>query len=139
MRGYDEATGTTGLFTVTAVISHTGAVLRVTVDDLALDTASMPPASAVAATRTIAYGYDGVDRLTSATATGSPALSQSFSYDTVGNRVVSGVTDNAANQRSDLTYDLAGNVLTDGASTSTYDALNRLTSRTASSGRPATA
>ena len=74
-----------------------------------------------------------MDRLTSATATGSPALSQSFSYDTVGNRVVSGVTYNAANQRSDLTYDLAGNVTADGASTSTYDALNRLTSRTASS------
>ncbi len=111
----------------------TGAVLRVTVDDLALDTASMPPASGVAATRTIGYGYDGVDRLTSATATGSPALSQSFSYDAAGNRIVSGVTYNAANQRSDLTYDLTGNVTADGASTSTYDALNRLTSRTASS------
>ena len=41
-----------------------------------------------------------------------------------------GVTYNAANQRSDLTYDLAGNVTADGASISTYDALNRLTTRT---------
>ena len=84
----------------------TGAVLRVTVDDLALDTASMPPASGVAATRTVAYGYDGVDRLTSAVPSGTPALSQSFSDDRAGNRVVSGVTYNAANQRSDGSYDV---------------------------------
>ena len=111
----------------------TGAVLRVTVDDLALDTATAtatatatPPAGTLE--RVLTYAYDGVDRLTGVTLNG---VSQgSFSYDLTGNRTDGGRTYNAANQIIGASYDAAGNLLTDGATSYAYDALNRLTSTT---------
>jgi RHS repeat-associated protein len=75
-------------------------------------------------TRTVAYGYDGVQRLTSAVE--SPGTTYSYAYDLAGNRTqvqLNGVT---TESRS---YDAAGNLTSDGTATYTYDARNRLTQR----------
>ncbi len=92
--------------------------------------------------------YDGLNRLTAATLSrpgdGTPARglvadeTEGATYDRVGNpltRQRNGSTSGpwsytAADQRTDWTYDAAGNVLNDGTATATYDALGRLTSRT---------
>jgi Beta-propeller repeat len=84
-------------------------------------------------TRTLAYSYDGLLRLTSAIE--RPGASYDYIYDKAGNRTwaqVNGGTPttfsyNAANQitNAPYSYDLAGNLLTDGTATYTYDALNR--------------
>ncbi len=107
----------------------TGVLVPLTLDDVVLDTGVLPGLASGAPTRTIGYGYDGVDRLTSVAETTTVTTTTTYSYDKAGNRQASGVTFNAANQRSDLTYDLVGNVLTDGATSMTYDALNRLTTQ----------
>jgi YD repeat-containing protein len=86
----------------------------------------------LAETRTIRYTYDGLQRLTKAVE--SPGTTYAYAYDLAGNRTevtVNGTvtehhTYNAANQVVGWTYDAAGNLLSDGATTSTYDALNRL-------------
>jgi Beta-propeller repeat len=73
--------------------------------------ATPPPTPPVPAARTIAYSYDGLLRLI--TATESPGNAFVYTYD------------NAANQMDRWQYDAAGNLLSDGASTYIYDALNR--------------
>jgi RHS repeat-associated protein len=84
--------------------------------------------------RTITYNYDGLARLTGAQY--SSGEQYGYGYDLAGNRTsvtTNGSTTttvyNAANQVVDWSYDAAGNLLSDGSSTSTYDALGRMTSR----------
>ena len=84
------------------------------------------------------YGYDGVNRLSNVTETGSgPTWSQSFGYDAVGNRWLSGGAQidpttptsdvfNSNNQINATTYDAKGNQQTNGGYSFTYDAENRL-------------
>jgi RHS repeat-associated protein len=86
--------------------------------------------------RTLSYDYDGLSRLTSAVERGASTTSYAYTYDLAGNRTgetVNGVTRtweyNAANQVEGWEYDAAGNLLSDGTTRSTYDALNRLSSR----------
>jgi hypothetical protein len=116
-----------------------------------------------ATTNTSAYGYDLVGNRTSApiddgtsgsqpapTSRSSNAANQvtGWEYDLVGNRTSAPIDDgtggsqpaptsrssNAANQVTGWEYDAAGNLLSDGTTTSTYDALNYLRPR---SRRPA--
>ncbi len=83
-------------------------------------------------TRVIHYTYDGLLRLTEATA--SEGYDYGYSYDDAGNRTgvwlngtrVLTQTFDAANQVVGWSYDAAGNLLDDGSSTYEYDALNRL-------------
>jgi YD repeat-containing protein len=91
-------------------------------------------------TRVIAYSYDGMLRLSGAIE--RPGSAYSYAYDAAGNRTIVNVngqgtifTYNAANEiaNSGWTYDLAGNLLSDGTATSAYDALNRTTAVTAGS------
>jgi len=82
--------------------------------------------------RTIAYTYDGLNRLTGATET--PGTTYAYSYDLAGNRttvrengtLVADLQYNDANQVIGWSYDAAGNLLSDGTITRSYDALNRL-------------
>jgi YD repeat-containing protein len=87
------------------------------------------------------YVYDGVNRLSSVTETGSgPAWSQSFGYDPVGNRWLSGGTAidvattpttnvfNANNQINATSYDAKGNQTQSGGFVFQYDAVSRLIS-----------
>lgn len=84
--------------------------------------------------RTVAYRYDPLGRLTSAVA--SSGASYGYGYDRVGNRTTASVNGveiaarhyTAANQVSGWTYDAAGNLTNDGARSFSYDALGRLTS-----------
>jgi len=86
--------------------------------------------------RTLTYSYDGLQRLIGAAE--SPGSSYAYQYDVAGNRT--DVTTNgtltqhraydAANQLQSGTYDPAGNLLTDGSGTYSYDALGRLTAGT---------
>ena len=86
--------------------------------------------------RTLAYTYDGLQRLTGAVE--SPGSSYAYQYDVAGNRTqvaVNGATTqqhsyDAANQVVGWTYDAAGNLTGDGISTYSYDALGRLTAGT---------
>ena len=85
---------------------------------------------------TEAYGYDGVNRLTSAAATGNSLYNLAYSYDRYGNPncVLNGNTNgpcaqfayNAANQITGYGYDAAGNTTYDGTYTYTWDAEGRL-------------
>jgi RHS repeat-associated protein len=83
-------------------------------------------------TRTIAYAYDGLQRLTGATET--PGTTYEYRYDLAGNRTevredgapVANLSYNDANQVIGWSYDAAGNLLSDGTTTRSYDALNRL-------------
>ncbi len=85
---------------------------------------------------TEAYGYDGVNRLTSAVATGNSLYNLAYSYDRYGNSncVLNGNTNgpcaqfayNAANQITGYGYDAAGNTTYDGTYTYTWDAEGRL-------------
>jgi RHS repeat-associated protein len=87
-------------------------------------------------TRTIAYTYDGLQRLTGAVE--SLGSSFAYSYDLAGNRT--GVTVNgtplltntydAADQVAGWTYDGAGNLTSDGVTSYSYDATNDLTATT---------
>jgi RHS repeat-associated protein len=86
--------------------------------------------------RSVSYAYDGLLRLTGAVESGATANTYAYGYDLAGNRTsatVNGVTTtrgyNAANQVTGWSYDAAGNLLNDGTTISTYDALNRLTSQ----------
>jgi RHS repeat-associated protein len=84
-------------------------------------------------TRVVAYTYDGLFRLASATEI--PGASYAYAYDLVGNRtdtwkngaLVEQRGYDAADQVVGWSYDAAGNLTNDGAATYTYDALNRLT------------
>ncbi len=83
--------------------------------------------------RTISYTYDGLQRLTGATET--PGTTYAYTYDLAGNRTevwengapVANLSYNDANQVIGWSYDAAGNLLSDGTTTRSYDALNRLT------------
>jgi YD repeat-containing protein len=87
--------------------------------------------------RTVSYQYDGLGRLTGATET--PGSSFAYTYDLSGNRTSvsvngtqqSSYTYDAADQVQGWTYDGAGNLTSDGATTYTYDALGRLTATSA--------
>ena len=86
---------------------------------------------------TEAYGYDGVNRLTSAVATGNSTYNLAYGYDRYGNStcVLNGNTNgpcaqiqyhSANNQISGSSYDAAGNTTYDGTYTYTWDAEGRL-------------
>jgi len=85
-------------------------------------------------THTAGYGYDHVNRLANAGATGSVAYGQSFTFDAYGNLNCApsgpgcvGFTYNAANNRiAGYTYDAAGNVTNDGTNTYYWDAESHL-------------
>ena len=94
------------------------------------------------------FGYDGVNRLTSATDTGG--WSQSYSYDAYGNMAVTGSAGlpvvgsrptslalyNAQNQRTDAIYDASGNqtnIPNLSGATQSYDAENRVSQTTSPS------
>ena len=87
--------------------------------------------------RTVTYSYDGLQRLIGAME--SPGSSFAYSYDLAGNRT--GVSVNgtptastsydAADEVVGWGYDAAGNLLSDGATSYTYDALNHLASASA--------
>jgi RHS repeat-associated protein len=86
--------------------------------------------------RVTRYTYDGLLRLIGAVE--SPCSAFAYGYDNVGNRTsvqVNGgtpatATYDAADQCNGWTYDLAGNLTSDGTATFVYDALNRTTSVT---------
>ncbi len=95
------------------------------------------------------YGYDGLDRLNSASKT---ALSQSFTYDANGNRLTQGGTvsstftvDTASNRLSSVSggltrtysYDAAGDTTGYAGNTFTYNAAGRMVSAANSSGTTA--
>jgi RHS repeat-associated protein len=83
------------------------------------------------ANRVVHYQYDGLLRLIEANE--QPGATYAYSYDDAGNRTgvwVNGTrtltqTHDAANQVSGWSYDAAGNLLSDGSATMTYDALSR--------------
>ena len=99
-------------------------------------------------TSTIAYAYDSLYRLTSATSSGAYTYTFGYSYDAVGNRtvqtrtitstLVTTYTHDAANRlatqngQSIFTWDANGNLLQDGSTTYAYDFANRLISATVS-------
>jgi YD repeat-containing protein len=95
-------------------------------------TEAAPPRPVIPQTRTISYTYDGLQRLTGATET--PGTTYEYTYDLAGNRTevredgapVANLSYNDANQVIGWSYDAAGNLLSDGTSTRSYDALNRL-------------
>ena len=71
------------------------------------------------------YGYDGLNRLTSAVESGATTNTYRYQYDRVGNRLDGGRSYDAANQVIGWSYDAAGNLRSDGTTTYSYDALNR--------------
>ena len=100
--------------------------------------------------RTAYYGYDALGRLASASTVGDAnyaAWGLSWTYDNYGNRTAQSVTAgsapansvsvNAATNQimtSGYTYDVAGNMTSDGVNTIAYDAENRVTSSSGSLG-----
>ncbi len=102
-------------------------------------TEAAPPRPVIPQTRTIAYTYDGLQRLTGATET--PSTTYEYSYDLAGNRTevrengapVANLRYNDANQVIGWSYDAAGNLLSDGTSSRSYDALNRLVAQAGTS------
>jgi hypothetical protein len=66
----------------------------------ALRVAAAPDAQTGVFQRTIRYGYDDLNRLTSAQESGSTTNSFSYTYDRAGNRTDGGNTSDAANQVS---------------------------------------
>ena len=92
--------------------------------------------------RTLSYAYDGMGRLSGASEAtgGTTTATYSYAYDLAGNRTdatSNGVSVhrnyNAANQVSGWQYDAVGNLVNDGTTTYSYDALNQQTSRSATS------
>lgn len=93
----------------------------------------------------VTYGYDDLDRLTSATRTGSSPYTQTYGYDLVNNRTsfvnsgtTTGASYDAANQMTTLggvnyTYDHNGNMTGYGANVLSYDAANKWVSGTVNS------
>ena len=83
-------------------------------------------------TRSIAYRYDGLNRLTGADESGSTSNSYDLANRTsvTVNGTTTTYTYNAANQvtNAGYSYDAAGNLLSDGTTSHVYDALNRVTS-----------
>ncbi|MFP4440609.1 MAG: hypothetical protein ACLFVO_25525 [Chloroflexaceae bacterium] len=89
--------------------------------------------------RPITYRYDGLQRLTGAAET--PGTTYAYTYDLAGNRtavwengaLVANLSYTDANQVIGWSYDAAGNLLSDGTSTRSYDALNRLVAQAGTS------
>ncbi|HEU4323433.1 MAG TPA: FG-GAP-like repeat-containing protein [Roseiflexaceae bacterium] len=77
-------------------------------------------------TRSLSYSYDGLARLSAVSGTGAPGAT--YSYDLVGNRTDGGSSYDAADQVVGWQYDGAGNLLSDGSASYTYDPLGRLAS-----------
>jgi len=83
-------------------------------------------------TRIITYTYDGLNRLAGATET--PGTTYAYTDDLAGNRtavrangaLIANLSYNDANQVIGWSYDAAGNLLSDGTTTRSYDALNRM-------------
>ena len=67
------------------------------------------------------FGYNDRSEVTAATIGG---IASAYGYDEIGNS--SSFTPNNLNQYTEFSYDLDGNLLTDGTRTFTYDAANRL-------------
>ena len=67
------------------------------------------------------FGYNDRSEVTAANISG---VANSYGYDEIGNST--SYTPNNLNQYTEFTYDLDGNLLTDGVRTFTYDAANRL-------------
>gem|GEM_PF-5798368 len=97
---------------------------------------TLVPSTPLTNTRVLTYTYDGLQRLTETQEVGpTTTTAYSSTYDLAGNRLeawTNGVliqnhSYDAANQVSGWSYDAAGNLTSDGTTTSTYDALNRLT------------
>ncbi len=98
--------------------------------------------------RSVAYGYDGLYRLTSASATASSSpYALTYTYNTVGNMLTNGGVSYTyagtgyANPHaptmigpSSLSYDNAGNVLSHASSSYTWDFNNRMLSSAGSNG-----
>jgi RHS repeat-associated protein len=113
--------------------------LDMVVDDVVLDSGSLPASSATLEGRTVTYSYDGLQRLTGATEAATAPLTATttytYTYDDAGNRTgvwtdgtqTQNLSYNAANQVTGWTYDAAGNLLSDGTSSYSYDALGRVT------------
>ncbi|MEA4862660.1 MAG: RHS repeat domain-containing protein [Victivallaceae bacterium] len=75
--------------------------------------------------------YDGSGQLTQGilgimAAEGPMGTTYDYSYDSIGNHLVDGVTVNSVNQPSNLTYDAVGNMTGDGIHTFVYDGQNRM-------------
>lgn len=106
----------------------TSTAASITFDDVAVDTAALAAPTTAASTRTTSYGYDGLNRLTGATE--SPGTAYTYTYDRAGNRTDGGRTYDNANQVTNAgwSYDAVGNLLSDGTTTYTYDALSRVAS-----------
>jgi RHS repeat-associated protein len=85
------------------------------------------------------YSYDEFSRLSTAAQSGDPA-SHSYQYDqygnlqqqTYGSSTISTLTNPATNQVTGETYDVAGNMLTDGINRYTYDGEGRMVGMTGS-------
>jgi YD repeat-containing protein len=128
---YDNAHRLTDLHTT--VGGQTAAQFRYTLDRLGLRLGVTETLSGTV--RSITYTYDGLLRLTSAVE--DPGTTYAYAYDLAGNRTEvweNGVQTqshqyNAANQVIGWSYDAAGNLLSDGTHTSSYDALSRQVSR----------
>ena len=78
------------------------------------------------ARNTDTFGYNDRSEVTSATISG---IANGYDYDEIGNST--SYTPNSLNQYTEFSYDLDGNLLTDGIRTFTYDAANRLKTVTA--------
>jgi len=75
------------------------------------------------------FGYDALNRLTTAQENGGASWSQTNSYDRYGNRAIVGgaLSFNASNNRiTGWSYDAAGNLLNDGLHSYTFDAENKV-------------
>jgi uncharacterized protein RhaS with RHS repeats len=75
------------------------------------------------------FGYDALNRLTTAQENGGASWSQMNSYDRYGNRAIvgGGLSFNASDNRiTGWIYDAAGNLLNDGLHSYTFDAESRI-------------
>src|SRR6185369_4455521 len=75
------------------------------------------------------FGYDALNRLTTAQENGAASWSQTNSYDRYGNRSIvgGGLSFNATDNRiTGSSYDAAGNLLNDGLHSYTFDSENRI-------------
>jgi RHS repeat-associated protein len=75
-----------------------------------------------------AYGYDGIDRLTSETVTGALSYAKTFAYDAVGNRLTQSTTGAGAGTVH-YAYDARDRLTTENATTYAYDPNGNVTSK----------
>jgi RHS repeat-associated protein len=153
---YDSRQRVTGITAGTALVPGSTQNMALTYDDASNVTAVTDRSTG----EVDGYTYDALDRLTSMTVNGIGAAS--YSYDTIGNMTAKteslagmlnptnmtltypasgsasvrphAVTSTTGSQALTLAYDANGNLATQGSSTYTYDAENRLKTRTVSGG-----